>query len=185
MDAFPSGRRPWSRPRTFASSPETDIDKIEHVQHHRDCGGADTQATHLLRRDGTQPAPNSRRNVSEGGVPGVLPRPDQPGSTSSSLLTIHPERNSDGKRHPKPANWAPAEEPEEVPDATTGAPGHRVVPTTPCGNFEAQEVTVLAQKDVSNRSAQFEVQSAAAVEPPSNKISRSIRFSMRMHADSA
>ena len=48
----------------------------EHEQHHRDRGGADTQATHLLRRDGTQPAPNSRRNVSEGGVPGVLPRPD-------------------------------------------------------------------------------------------------------------
>ena len=88
------------------------------------------------------------------------------GSTSSSLLTIHPERNSDGKRHPKPANWAPAEEPEEVPDATTGAPGHRVVPTTPCGNFEAQKVTVLTRKDVSKAPGQFEVQSAAAVEPP-------------------
>ena len=129
----------------------------KHEQHHRDCGGADTQATHLLRRDGTQPAPNSRRNVSEGGVPGVLPRPDQPGSTSSSLLTIHPERNSDGKRHPKPANWAPAEEPEEVPDATTGAPGHRVVPTTPCGDSEAQEVTVLARKALSKASGQFKV----------------------------
>ena len=74
----------------------------EHVQHHRDCGGADTQATHLLRRDGTQQAPNPRRNVSEDGVPGVLPRPDQPGGTSSSLLTIHPERKTDEKRHPKP-----------------------------------------------------------------------------------
>ena len=62
----------------------------EHVRYLREHGDADTPASDLLGRDGTQPAPNPRRNVSEAGVPGVLPRPDQPGGTSSNRLTIHP-----------------------------------------------------------------------------------------------
>jgi len=83
----------------------------EHVRYLREHGDADTPASDLLGRDGTQPAPNPRRNVSEAGVPGVLPRPDQPGGTSSNRLTVHPERKIDETRHPKLANWAPAEEP--------------------------------------------------------------------------
>ena len=79
----------------------------EHVRYLREHGDADTPASDLLGRDGTQPAPNPRRNVSEAGVPGVLPRPDQPGGTSSNRLTIHPERKIDETRHPKLANWAP------------------------------------------------------------------------------
>ena len=134
----------------------------EHVRYLREHGDADTPASDLLGRDGTQPAPNPRRNVSEAGVPGVLPRPDQPGGTSSNRLTIHPERKIDETRHPKLANWASAEAPEEVPGVTTSAPGHRVVPTTPCGDSEAQEATVLARKDLSKASGQFKVQSAAA-----------------------
>ena len=83
----------------------------EHVRYLREHGDADTPASDLLGRDGTQPAPNPRRNVSEAGVPGVLPRPDQPGGTSSNRLTIHPERKIDETRHPKLANWASAEAP--------------------------------------------------------------------------
>ena len=56
-----------------------------HEQHHRDRDGAHTPATHLLGRDGTQPAPTPRRNVSEAGVSDVLLRPDQPHCTSSIL----------------------------------------------------------------------------------------------------
>ena len=138
----------------------------EHVRYLREHGDADTPASDLLGRDGTQPAPNPRRNVSEAGVPGVLPRPDQPGGTSSNRLTIHPERKIDETRHPKLANWAPAEEPEEASDATTNAPEHRAVPTTPRGNSEAQEVTGLARKNVPKAPGQFKVQSAAAAEPP-------------------
>ena len=51
---------------------------VEQDQHLRDYGGADARASRLLRRDGHQPAPTSRRNVPEDGVPGVLLKPDQP-----------------------------------------------------------------------------------------------------------
>ena len=68
----------------------------EHEQYLQDYGGANTQAGRLLRRDGQQPAPTSRQNASEDGVPGVLLEPDQPSGTSSNRLRSHPVDHATG-----------------------------------------------------------------------------------------
>ena len=74
----------------------------EHVQHLRDYGGANSRAGRLLKRDGHQPAPTSRRNVSEDGVPGVLLVPDQPSGTLSNRLTTDPRSR---KTRKSTQNW--------------------------------------------------------------------------------
>ena len=73
----------------------------------------------------------------------------------------HPETESDDTHPPTLAHWAPVEEPEEDPGVTIGAPGHRIFPATPSSNFEAREVTDLANRSVPEALGQVQLQSRA------------------------
>ena len=162
MDAFPSGRRPRSRPRTFASSPETAIDKIPNMY-----DIFENTATPTRRRPTSSGVmAHSQRRI----LDGMCPRPVFPACFRGHQPvarrvtdTIHPKKLT---KHVIRSWQLGVTEDQRKSPTPPRAPGHRVVPTTPCGDSEAQEATVLARKDLSKASGQFEVQSAAAAEPP-------------------
>lgn len=137
-----------------------------HELHHRDSDGAHTPATHLLGRDGTQPAPTPRRNVSEAGVSDVLLRPDQPNCTPSNRLTSHPEMELKEDHHQKLADWAPANGPQEHPDVTTNVPAPQVPAATLGGKPETQESNGLGNTSTSKALGKVEFEFPAAAAPP-------------------
>lgn len=137
-----------------------------HERHHRDRDGAHTPATHLLGRDGTQPAPTPRRNVSEAGVPDVLLRPDQPHCTSSNRLTSHPEMEHKENHHQKLADWAPASGPQEHPDVTPDVPAPQVPAATLGGKPETQESNGLGNTSTPKALGKVEFEFPAAAAPP-------------------
>ena len=65
MDAFPSGRRPRSRPRTFASSPEIVIDKIPNMNNITEIAVAPT----LRRPTSSGVMAHSQRRILDGMCP--------------------------------------------------------------------------------------------------------------------
>ena len=138
----------------------------EHVQHLRDYGGANSRAGRLLKRDGHQPAPTSRRNLSEDGVPGVLLEPDQPSGTSSNRLRPYPEMKINKKRVKELAHWAPASGPHEPGAVTMDAPAHQVIANTSGDDTRALEVQEKTGSNDQEPIGNVELGITAAAPPP-------------------